>query len=289
MENSLEYLAPSTLVQTQFPSINIVINVVLHPTSFTEMSNICLSSQKTEDKSPNKKDSEKNQKEETSKCDSTQTSYQQSEDDSETDKFSMSNCFDFLFSFIFHSQQDFENTVSKISLSEADMDFIKKFLTKRIVSTKLASELSYRFDVKSQKKFIEHAMSIRWRIYYQRKSNCLRAIFHRIIEFMKRNLQCPVSFHLSNHNYLKSDTYIKLVNDFGIAKEFSDTMLSPEFRELIISNSENGFISNFSRWAKLLSTNDDADIRMGICPADFDRIIRDFQPKLALNPSQSNM
>lgn len=286
MENSSECLAPSTLVQSRFPSLNIVINVVLHPSSFNEMSNLFFSKPGTGDRYPSKKHSERNQKEETSKWDSTQTSYQQSEDESVTDQFSMSSCFDFLFSFIFHSQQDFENSVSKISLNEADMIFIKKFLTKRIVSTKLVSELSYRLDVKSQSKFIEQATSLRWRVCYQRNSNCLRAIFRRIIEFMKRNLQCPVSFHLPNHNYLKSDTYIKIVNDFGIAKEFSDTMLSPEFRELILSNSENGFRSNFSRWAKLLSTNDDADIRMGICPADFDRTIRDFQSKLALNSSQ---
>ena len=190
------------------------------------------------------------------------------------------NSYAFLHSFIFDDREKFEEKIRSLALSESDIHFIKVFLIKRVVSIKLRSEIQHKFTPHNPKLFIDNAIQIRDKVYYQRNSNCLRAVFRKIIEFMKHNKHCPHAFQLPNHDNLKSESYIRIITDLGIVERFEETLRSPEFRVFLLSASENGFRVNFRRWTRALAANPDADIRMGIYPADLDRALRDFQSKL---------
>lgn len=210
----------------------------------------------------------------------TRRSSQLLEDDLDSFELLRENSYAFLHSFIFDEKEKFEGKIRGLALTENDIHFIKVFLIKRVVSIKLRSEIQHKFTPHNPKLFIENAIQLRGKVYYQRNSNCLRAVFRKIIEFMKHNKHCPHAFQLPNHDNLKSESYIRIISDLGIVEKFEETLRSPEFRVFLLSSSENGFRVNFRRWTKALATNPDADIRMGIYPADLDRALRDFQSKL---------
>ena len=161
------------------------------------------------------------------------------------------------------------------------MNFIKGFLRKRVVSLKLKGEIDYRLNSKCLKSFIDNSIVLRDKIYYQRNSNCLRAVFRKIIEFMKHRGNCPQNFHLPTNDKLKSENYVQIVSDLGIAPGFLETIHSKSFRSYLLSNSENCFRANFKKWEKALFSNPDADIRMGIYPADLDRALQDLESKFS--------
>lgn len=192
-------------------------------------------------------------------------------------------CFEFLSSFIYAEREEFERFAQNVVLLEKDMQFIRRFLIKRIVSIKLKSEIAQKLTHNDPAIFVDRACELRAKVYYQRNSNCLRAVFRKIIEFMKHQKYCLPVVQLPNHNSLKSENYIRIVADLGILDPFEETILNPSFRSYLLTNSENCFRANFFRWAKVLSDNPNADIRMGIYPSDLDRALRDFESKLVIH------
>lgn len=189
--------------------------------------------------------------------------------------------FQFLHSFIYHSASEFERTADNLILTEQDMIFIKRFLIKRIVSIKLKSEIQKKLNPANFKQFIEKAISMRSRVFYQRNSNCLRAVFRKILEYMKHNKQCSSMFFMPAQDNFKSESYVQVIADFGVLDKFESVIKSANFRNFLLTNSENCFRANFFRWAKALTADLKSDIRMGIYPADLDRALKDFESKLA--------
>lgn len=227
--------------------------------------------------SDERKVSVETQNEEFAKDEISHRTFQQTEDEPDLLFNHRDSCFEFLFAFIFADNQDYEKKVMSIPLLESDMNFIKGFLKKRVVSLKIKGAIDYRLNSKCHKSFIDNSIVLREKIYYQRNSNCLRAVFRKIIEFMKQKATCPPNFVLPTNDKLKSENYVQIVSDLGVAPSFLETIHSPSFRSYLLSNSENCFRANFKKWEKTLLSNPDADIRMGIYPADLDRALQDLE------------
>lgn len=281
----MEHFSPVSIISTAqvftLPSLRVTINVYPDSSAFEQaLSGSSRGLSCLKEWSKDRKASHATLSDDGSEVHLGQQSLQTAEEDGELLEQPRESTFEFLHSFIYHSKDEFERTVENLALNEQDMIFIKRFLIKRIVSIKLKSEIHKKLNPGSYKQFIERAVSMRSRVFYQRNSNCLRAVFRKIIEFMKHNKHCPPIICMPNHDNFKSESYVQVVAELGILERFEEVIKSPDFRAFLLTNSENCFRANFFRWAKALSTDPKSDIRMSIYPADLDRALRDFESKL---------
>lgn len=186
----------------------------------------------------------------------------------------------FLRSFIFDDHEKFKASIESLPLSAASMQLAKLFLKKRILPSKFSRQVAELLAEPCPQQFKRRAASLQLLVRFQRSTNCSRAVFPFVIDFLKLKERVPPHVRLPDHDFLTKRNYPIILAQLGVKAAFARAVCDPELKTFLHALGVRNFESNFNVWMDKLLFNAEADIRVGVWPRDFESAIKGFQKLL---------